>query len=927
VTLEPGTSLAQYRLIARIGEGGMGEVWRASDSTLGREVAIKVLPQAFSADAERLSRFEREAKVLASLNHTSIAGIYGLHEHDGVRFLAMELVPGHDLAERLKGGRIPLAEALDIARQVAEALEVAHEQGIVHRDLKPANIRITPDGRVKVLDFGLAKALETAATSSPGRDSALSPTVTSLGTMVGVVLGTAAYMSPEQARGKSVDKRADIWAFGCVLYEMLAGNRPFDGETISDTLAAVLARDADWSALPSTTPPKVRELLRRCLEKDAKHRLRDIGDARIQLEETLADRTASGRVRASSTPDPGFTPRPGAGWRTGVLVLAGLLGGAVLGWFVAHRSGPGADMGLVRLDFNFPPDVRVSQFYLSPDGSAIAALGTPRVAPGEADPPSRIYYRRLDAGSFTVLPGTEGADGFGFDSDGRSILTSTPASLGSPQRNLVRIAVDGSAPPLKIVAWNPRWTTGAALNDGGFIALQDGTDLIRVPATAGEPEAPVKVDLAGERGAISFAALALPGDRGILLSAIAYGAKGWYYRIGVLDLKTARVTFLLDDGGNPIYSPTGHILFSRGDSLLAMSFDAMAMKVTGRPVPIDSGLSTQFSFQPAFFEVSRNGVLTYVRGGKTGEGRRIGLVDTSGHVTPVSDERHAYQTVHADSSDGRRFVATITNGQGIDELWAGELGSPGLRRILAVPDADIFTPHLTKDGRTVVFGRRGRNAEDGIYVKNLDDDSPARRVVSIPVTDVRTVLSSLTPDGSGAVGWRVGADQKGDLVYVPLASASDTLAELKPIVSGPADETGGTVSPDGRLLAYSSDESGRKEIYIAGFGAGGNAQGRLRVTRSGGTSPYWSADGHQLRYVDAGGRAMSVAVTGGPALSVGTTTLLFDAKALGLFLADVLPDGRQIAVLRGEEEFDEIRSCAVVLHFSEELATKMNAAQ
>src|SRR5882672_3613948 len=267
-----GASLLHYRLVEKLGEGGMGAVWRASDSTLGRDVAIKILPAEFASDPERLARFEREAKVLASLNHPNIAGIYGLHEAGGVRFLAMELVPGEDLAERLKAGRVPFSEAMEIAGQIAEALEAAHDQGIVHRDLKPANVRLTPDGKVKVLDFGLAKALESATTSSPGRDAAMSPTITSLGTVAGVILGTAAYMSPEQARGKPVDKRADVWAFGCLVFEMLSGARPFEGETISDTLAAVLAKDPDWSKLEPTTPRRVRELLQRCLEKEVKKR-------------------------------------------------------------------------------------------------------------------------------------------------------------------------------------------------------------------------------------------------------------------------------------------------------------------------------------------------------------------------------------------------------------------------------------------------------------------------------------------------------------------------------------------------------------------------------------------------------------------------------------------------------------------------------
>jgi serine/threonine-protein kinase len=927
VTLEAGRTLAQYRIIGRIGQGGMGEVWRATDTTLGREVAIKVLPEAFAATAERLVRFEREAKLLASLNHTSIAGIYGLHEHEGVRFLAMELVPGEDLAERLNHGSIPVPEAIDFARQIAEALEVAHEQGIVHRDLKPANIRITPDGRVKVLDFGLAKALDPTTPSSPGQDPALSPTITSLGTMAGAILGTAAYMSPEQARGRSVDKRADIWAFGCVLYEMLAGHRPFDGETVSDVLAAVLAKDADWSALPAATPAKVRELLQRCLEKDPKRRMRDIGDARIELEEILAARTTSGRVRVAADAAATAAARPPMTRRAwGAMLASAVLGAALGGFIVASRAPSSTAAGVVRLDLDLPADVRFIDYAVSPDGSAIAVMGIPRGAPGETEAPPRIYVRRLDSAAMTVVPGTEGAVGTGFATDGRSLVTQLPSTLGSSQRNVVRIALDGQAPPFTLSPFNPRWTTGGGLNGGGFVALLDGTDLVRVASNGGDPAAPVKVDLAGERGTINFQQRALPGDNGILLDAVAYGAKGWYYRVGVLDLKTARVKFLFDDGGRPIYSPTGHIVFSRGDTLLAVPFDAAAMRLTGAPVPLVNGLRTTYSFQPAGFDLSNDGVLVYTPGGRTAEGRRVGLVDASGHLTPVSDERHAFQAIRAGSSDGRRFVATFTNGQGIDELWAGELDRPGLRRILAVPDADLFTPLLTKDGRTVVFGRRGHGADDGIYVKSLDDATPARRIAILPMDDIQTTLGSLVPDGSAVVATHLGADQKGDIVFVSIPAAGAPLAEMKPIVAGPGNESGGAVSPDGRWIAYASDESGRSEIYIAAFRAGDPVRDAIRVTRAGGAIPVWSADGRRLRYVDPGRRVMSLPVSATPALSVGSPDLAFDAAKLNVFISDMLPDGRQLVTIRGEEESDEIHRLAVVLNFSREIVEKTKAA-
>jgi serine/threonine-protein kinase len=712
-----------------------------------------------------------------------------------------------------------------------------------------------------------------------------------------------------------------------VLYEMLTGTRPFDGETISDTLAAVLAREADMSMLPATVPAKVRDLLQRCLEKDPKRRLRDIGDARIELESALADRTASGRVRVVAAAIEAPAAKPGiARWAWGAMLACAVLGAALGGWITSRRTPTTTGASVIRLDLDLPSDVRFFFALSSPDGSAIAAVGVPRVPPGETQPQARIYLRRLDSGATAAVPGTEGAGIFFLSADGRNVITSVPATMGSSQRNLVRVPVDGRTPPLTLAPWNLRWTTTSVLNDGGVVALQDGTGLVRVPANGGEPAAPVKVDLAGERGVVNFAPLALPGDNAVLLTAIAYGAKGWYYRVGVLELKTARVSFLFDDGGNPVYSPTGHIVFTRGDTLLAVGFDPAMLKLTGSPVPLANGFRTEYSFQPAPFDLSQNGVLVYTPGGRTAEGRRLGVVDAAGNVTPISDERHAYQWLSSGTADGRRFAATITNGQGIDELWVGELDRPGLRRVVAIPDADITQPVLSKDGRRVAFGRRGRSADDGIYVKNLDDASAPRKLVSLPPDDIRTQLWCFTPDGSGVIANHAGTDQKADLYFIAIPAGGETLSEMKPIVVGPGDEFGGRVSPDGRWLAYASDESGRPEMYIAAFASGRVVGEALRVTKSGGGLPVWSADGRTIRYTDMSGRTMSMPVTTSPALSTGSPTPVFDPVKLNVLTSDLLPDGRQLVRIRGDEESDEVRRLAIVLNFNRELAEKMKGA-
>ena len=431
MSLAPGTRLGPYEILSPLGAGGMGEVWRARDTKLDREVALKVLPESFAGNPERLARFEREAKVLASLNHPNIAGIHGLHDRDGYRFLAMELVPGEDLAERLKRGKLPVDEALDVARQIAEALEAAHEQGIVHRDLKPANVKLTPDGRVKVLDFGLAKALETAVTSGPPRDPAASPTITSMGTVAGVILGTAAYMSPEQARGKSVDKRADIWAFGCVLYEMLSGELAFGGETVSDTMAAILTRDPDWSALPPGVPPRVRELIERCVRKDARERLRDIGDARIDL---AAARAGAGMVLTVSVAPTARRSQALVLLLAAVAVAAALAGGTILGRRTARWAPPAFQpltfgRGFVH-SARFSPDGQTVIYGAAFEGRPVTLMSTRT---------DGFESRQLD------LPS---ADIAGISRDGQMALLLGRHNLGSWIRvgTLGQVALSGGEP-------------------------------------------------------------------------------------------------------------------------------------------------------------------------------------------------------------------------------------------------------------------------------------------------------------------------------------------------------------------------------------------------------------------------------------------------------------------------------------------------
>jgi len=482
--LAPGQQLSHYRLVAQIGEGGMGVVWRATDTTLGRDVAIKVLPEAFAQDPERMARFEREARTLASLNHPRIASIFGVGSADGVRFLVMELVEGEDLAQRIARGPLPVAEAVEIAYQVTEALEAAHEKGIVHRDLKPANLKLTGAGQVKVLDFGLAKALHPESAAVSGSLLSQSPTLTSPMTSAHVILGTAAYMSPEQARGKNVDRRADIWAFGCVIYECLTGRRAFAGETVSDTIAKILERDPDFSALPAATPPRVRDILERCLAKDERLRLRDIGDARIALGEVLAQRTASGRLVAVDAPR---ARRPRAVVLGGAMAL-GLAAGAVL-WaaFGPAREGPSSGAPAC-VAVSMPAGVDVHDVQITPDGRSILILGTPH---GEANadagdagaggaPTTRIYIRSLDQYEFKEVPGTEGAVGIASDRRSRKLYFLVPAAPGASLQRVESIPIDASAPATRVMDWSDNWSGATQLEGGGFLTRQGMAGLMRI---------------------------------------------------------------------------------------------------------------------------------------------------------------------------------------------------------------------------------------------------------------------------------------------------------------------------------------------------------------------------------------------------------------------------------------------------------------
>ena len=917
--LAPGRELSHYRLLERIGEGGMGVVWKAADTSLGREVAIKVLPEDVAGDPERMARFEREARLLASLNHPHIASVYGVGSAEGVRFLAMELVEGDDLAARIGRGAFPVEEAVEVARQIAEALEAAHERGIVHRDLKPANVKLTPAGQVKVLDFGLAKALEGGAEAASGSAASISPTITSPMTGANVILGTAAYMSPEQARGKTVDRRADIWAFGCVLYECLTGRRAFGGETVSDTIARILEREPDLKALPGGTPPRVRELLQRCLAKDPKLRLRDIGDARIALDEVLAARSPSGRLLVAEAPG-----AEGGKRRVPVftLALAGIVGlglGAGLWNMLGPRAREGA--GPSCLTVTVPADVTAIEMKISPDGRTLVMRGRPKTQDGPQVAPPRLYARPLDRYEFKELPGTVGAIGFGFQGRGMGFVA--PISPGAPQLRAFHVPLDGSGPATAFADWRDSWRGAIETKSGDMLVGQAGVSFVMIPAGGGAPSSPVAID-AGRPG-VSFYEIRgeLPGDRGGLVNVVSYDARGWHYSVGVMDLKSGKVKVVEEDGGNAVYSPTGHLLFARGEDVLAVSFDLGHLEARGAPIAVWSGLSTGYTFVPGAFQLTREGGLFY-RPGQAGGNRSLAVIDAAGRLERWSPEQRAVDQAPEPSPDGRRFACSIVSARGIDELWISDVSHPSLRRLGTDPNADCTWPNWSPDGGRIAYRRMGRDGRDGIYIQDAEGGE-ATRVLKPEGERPNYIPVSWLPDGSALLLEREEGGRR-RLEVLPLGGGLADTARLRRLLPSAFNEYNAKLSRDGRLLVFGSDESGRSMSYVAEFHPDGTTGRPVKVETSGSAGHLWSRDGKTLFVQDERHRLMKFTVSTTPTLSISAPIEVLDLEKLGVAMWNVLSDGRFFVGLKSEDE-GEITRYNLVLDWAQELKRKMRAAR
>jgi len=818
-----GSRLGPYEITGKLGEGGMGEVFRARDTALEREVAIKVLPEALTRDAERVTRFEREAKVLASLNHPNIAQIYGLETSDERKALVMELVEGPTLAERLAEGPLPPEESLAIAREIALALEAAHEKGIVHRDLKPHNVKASGDGAVKVLDFGLAKAMDPVSSPSGGPVTASptlmnSPTLTAAGTQLGVILGTAAYMAPEQARGGAIDKRADIWAFGVVLWEMLTGRSLFAADTVPDTLAAVLTREIDGSALPASTPPAIRRLLRRCLARKPKERLHDVADARIVLDEVLAGeiedpapRSGAQAVAASSV------WLPAAPWSL-ALLARGLWGTQAL----RRSDAPATAKSLLRLPLDLGEESVSLSFgasaVLSPDGRRLAWVTGNRSfgSPGSA----HLVVRDLDGSEARILPGTEGAQDPVFSPDGEEI-----AFFSSPA--LLKVPVAGGTPVRLAEVGLPRGVTWT--DDGYLIYNRDVADgLWRVPAAGGTPERLTAPSAEAQERSHRWPC-AVPGSRKILFLAQELGQKYEEATIELLDLDTLERTVVHRGGSYPRVTRDGVLLYVRDQALWAARLDPASGRLERQPTRVVDEVAYSEWSGGAQFDVAADGTLVFSVG-RSDEAVRVSWFDpASGEIEDLPGEPGFYYTP-ALASDGRSLALQIYS-VGRSDLWIFDLASGGRRR-LTFGGRDEY-PVWSPDGRWIAFSRLVEGRSRSVARVRADGVGEPSTLFQ---SDTQRVPTSWSPAGA--------------LLFTELHPAThadiwigwpeDPARPPEPLLATPANESRALFSPDGRWILYESDESGTAEIYARSYPDGA---GRWQLSEHGGTQPRWGRDG------------------------------------------------------------------------------------
>jgi eukaryotic-like serine/threonine-protein kinase len=905
-----GRTLGHYRIVEKIGAGGMGVVYRAQDERLDREVAIKVLPEEVAKDPERLARFEREAKLLASLSHQNIATLHGIEEHEGQQFLVMELVEGETLADRIERAPIPIDDALDYARQIAEGLEAAHDQGIIHRDLKPANVMLSAEVGIKILDFGLAKAFDPPGSepSSP-QSVADSPTLTAGMTRTGVLLGTAGYMSPEQARGKAVDKRTDVWAFGCVLYEMLTRQKTFQGNDASQVMAAILRDDPEWVVLPSETPRHVRRLLKRCLVKRPHDRLHDIADARIVLGSPLGD---DSRVDESISVAPSrgrWLPR-----------LAWLLTAAVPAIVVALLLG-GSDQPsaqpVIRAKIGIEPAKTVGssvegmtafgQLALSRKAFALSPGGRFLVYSAGDTSSSMLHLLALNKSASVPLEGTENAwlpffspdsewIGFWADDELRRVRTT-----GGPTETIcVAEYLPGGA------SWGP---------DGSIVFDLQVQEILRVDAEGGEPEVVTTLD---EGEALHILPRLLDDGETLLFSTRAEDTRDWKSStIVAQSLSTGERSTLVTGGSDARYAPSGHLVFLRQGELVAAPFDPDRLELTGPPVVVlenvrhavntVSSLAATFSGQ---FSIANNGALAHIPGGVWPASKCAPVwVDRNGREEPLKIPPGTYFGIRI-SPDNKRVVIS-SRGDQHRQLWVFDIPRKTFSR-LTLGTGDEHWPVWTPDGERIAYWT-GESEDWSIHWIASDGSGESEQL-----TTLQGMPSSWSPDGDSLVFLHASESQL-DIWLQPLEG------EARPLIDSPYSETCPAVSPDGRWLAFQADYTGRSEVYVTSFPI---PESRIQISAEGGASPVWAPDGRELffrgpRKPDHSRPMMVVDATTGSIFTAGQPRQLFSGR---FFLGipnrgyDISPDGRRFLMCKSlVKDYERVGEINLTLNWFEEL--------
>jgi len=878
LTLAAGTRLGPYEITAKLGEGGMGEVYRATDTKLRRDVAIKVLPAAFVEDKERLARFEREAQLLAQLNHPNIAAIHGLEESGSVRALVMELVEGPTLAERLENGPLPLSESLLLARQIAEALEEAHEKGIIHRDLKPQNIKASIEGKVKVLDFGLAKAMDPTGTASGAPSAsqlAASPTLTLGATVQGVILGTAAYMSPEQAKGFAVDKRADIWAFGVVLFEMLTGRSLFAGDSVPDTLARVLQREVDFDALPESTPPAIRRLLRRCLERKPKNRLHDIADARIVLDEVLA-----GASEEAVAALPGGVPKSGlAGWRLAVAALATLAAGALAAIVATGglgRSGAATAEPPIRATIGVAEPLRLETYdrsvALSPDGTTLAlSVRDPAVKN------DRLCLRSLDRFEMKPLAGTEGATYPFWSPDGRALGFFADGKLK-------RVDLAGGIVRTLCEAAQGR---GGTWSQRGVIVFAPGATgpLSQVSAEGGAPTPYTTVVREGEIHRLPHF---LPDGRAIVFWAKNRGTPG-EEAIYAFDPERGESKKIFDSETEARYVEPGYLAWVREENLIVQAFDVGRLALSGSPRPVAAGVAYDVNRHHLNLDLAAGGRLVYQES-VSPPGGLLSWFDAEGHETPARDGPIPGCCWNARvSPDGHRaVVTTIGDHLGLRvqvfDLERGTQSPLGNSRQFSYDGA------WSSDSEALALSAEIGGQIQLAWIRARAGEMPRALTTGL---GMEQRLGDFTPDGRSILfEQHSNVDKRGDLFLVDI----DGKSPPRPFVTGPANETTPRISPDGRWVAYVSDASGRDAIWVTDFP---DAKGRWQVSSEFFGVYGWMGN-DELYWEDSDDKDGVVTIRArGNDLDVGPRRMLFGGRAMhGLYVADYSSARKRFLVSR-----------------------------